>query len=237
MAALVHGFARCDPRVRIGGVILNRVGSDRHEEMLRDARCEETGVPVLGVLRRARRASRMPSRHLGLIPAAERRAEAVATVDAAGGADRRARVDLDAILALARTAPAATDEPWSAAAAVEPERRRAESRWSRWPAGRLSRSGMRRTSSCSRPRARVDRVRPAARRGAARRARGLVIGGGFPEMYAAELSANEPLRATVRRARRVGRPDRAECAGLALPGAEIWTACPMCGVLDADARR
>ena len=71
VAALVHGFASWDPEVRIGGVILNKVASDRHEELLRDA-LESTGVPVLGVLRRAPQVD-TPSRHLGLVPVAERR--------------------------------------------------------------------------------------------------------------------------------------------------------------------
>ncbi|MYW10639.1 cobyrinate a,c-diamide synthase, partial [Streptomyces sp. SID2563] len=52
VAALVHGFASWDTEVRIGGVILNKVGSDRHEALLREA-LEESGVPVLGALRRA----------------------------------------------------------------------------------------------------------------------------------------------------------------------------------------
>jgi cobyrinic acid a,c-diamide synthase len=64
--------------------------------------------------------------------------------------------------------------------------------------------------------------------------RGLVVGGGFPEVYAAELSANEPLRADVARLAASGAPIAAECAGL------LWLCrtldgAPMCGVLDADA--
>ncbi len=80
VAALVHGFASWDPGVRIGGVILNKVASDRHEELLRDA-LESTGVPVLGVLRRAPQVD-TPSRHLGLVPVAERQAAAVEAVAA-----------------------------------------------------------------------------------------------------------------------------------------------------------
>ena len=64
IAALVHGFVTYDSTVRIGGVILNRVGSDRHERICRAA-IEETGLPVLGVLRRHADAG-TPSRHLGL---------------------------------------------------------------------------------------------------------------------------------------------------------------------------
>jgi cobyrinic acid a,c-diamide synthase len=64
--------------------------------------------------------------------------------------------------------------------------------------------------------------------------RGLVVGGGFPEVYAPELAANEPLRDAVRSLAASGAPVAAECAGLlwlckSLDGA------PMCGVLDADA--
>lgn len=64
--------------------------------------------------------------------------------------------------------------------------------------------------------------------------RGLVVGGGFPEVYASELAANAPLRAEVAALAATGAPIAAECAGLlwlcrSLDGA------PMCGVLDADA--
>ncbi|WP_425568342.1 hypothetical protein [Nonomuraea rubra] len=74
VAAVVHGFATFDPRVRVGGVVLNRVGSDRHAELCRSA-LAGVGVPVLGVVRRDD-AVFTPSRHLGLVPAAERQGEA-----------------------------------------------------------------------------------------------------------------------------------------------------------------
>ncbi|HET6860233.1 MAG TPA: cobyrinate a,c-diamide synthase, partial [Streptomyces sp.] len=99
VAALVHGFASWDPRVRIGGVILNKVGSERHEQLLREA-LDESGVPVLGALRRVKQI-RTPSRHLGLVPVAERQAEAVEAV-AALAEQVRAGCDLEALLALAR---------------------------------------------------------------------------------------------------------------------------------------
>uniref|UniRef100_UPI000D1CE1F6 cobyrinate a,c-diamide synthase n=1 Tax=Streptomyces sp. f51 TaxID=1827742 RepID=UPI000D1CE1F6 len=109
VAALVHGFASWDPQVRIGGVILNKVASDRHEALLRDA-LDESGLPVLGVIRRAPQVA-TPSRHLGLVPVAERQSDAVDAVRAMG--ERvRAGCDLDALMALARTAPALADEPW-----------------------------------------------------------------------------------------------------------------------------
>lgn len=69
VAPLVHGFARFDPEVRIAGVILNNVGSDRHASMLCKA-LAQTGVPVLACIPRSAALSR-PSRHLGLVQAGE----------------------------------------------------------------------------------------------------------------------------------------------------------------------
>ncbi|HVW31186.1 MAG TPA: cobyrinate a,c-diamide synthase, partial [Acidimicrobiia bacterium] len=70
VAALVHGFAGFDPSVRLGGVVLNRVGSPAHEVQLREA-LEPVGVPVLGALGRDDRLT-WRDRHLGLVPVAER---------------------------------------------------------------------------------------------------------------------------------------------------------------------
>ena len=101
VAALVAGFAGYDPRVRLGGVVLNRVGSARHEEILRAA-LDELGVPVLGALRRDDGVT-VPSRHLGLVPVAEREGPARHALDRLG-AVVGAAVDLDAVLRLATSA-------------------------------------------------------------------------------------------------------------------------------------
>lgn len=69
VAALVQGFAGFDPEVQVGGVILNRVGSDRHAGMLRRA-LDPLGLPVIGAVPRRAELSR-PSRHLGLVQAGE----------------------------------------------------------------------------------------------------------------------------------------------------------------------
>ena len=100
-AALLHGFTTFDPGTRIGGVIFNKAGSPRHEELLRAA-ADAAGVPVLGVLRRRDQLT-VPSRHLGLIPAAELGGQAAGAV-AALAAVIAASVDLDAVLRLARSA-------------------------------------------------------------------------------------------------------------------------------------
>jgi len=69
VAAIAHGYQSFDPQVKIAGLVLNRVGSDRHRELLKDA-LEPLGLPVLGVLRRQDSIS-IPDRHLGLVPTGE----------------------------------------------------------------------------------------------------------------------------------------------------------------------
>jgi cobyrinic acid a,c-diamide synthase len=69
VAAIVHGYRSLDPRVKIAGVVLNRVGSDRHLTFLKNA-LEPLKIPILGILRRQDSIT-IPDRHLGLIPTAE----------------------------------------------------------------------------------------------------------------------------------------------------------------------
>ncbi|GAA2448843.1 cobyrinate a,c-diamide synthase [Streptomyces pulveraceus] len=241
VAALVHGFASWDPQVRIGGVILNKVGSDRHEALLRDA-LEESGLPVLGVLRRAEQVA-VPSRHLGLVPVAERRGDAVGAV----GAMREqvvAGCDLDALMALARTAPALPGEVWDAVAAigacggpVPPP----SSAGGRGPVVAVASgpaftfSYAEHTELLTAAGAEVVPFDPLRDEALPPGTRGLVIGGGFPEVYAAELSANTALRKAVAALAESGAPVSAECAGL-LYLARSLDGLPMCGVLDAEAR-
>lgn len=114
LAALLHGFATFDSSVRLGGVILNRVGSARHEQVLRAA-CARVGLPVLGSLPRLAELE-VPSRHLGLIPAVEHGAAALTAV--AAMTDLVAEhVDLDAVAALAATT--APGPLWEAASELD----------------------------------------------------------------------------------------------------------------------
>ncbi|MBA2690985.1 MAG: cobyrinate a,c-diamide synthase, partial [Rubrobacter sp.] len=109
-AAMVHGYASFDPGVRLAGVVLNRVGSDTHERMLREA-IEPLGIPVVGAMRRDKEIS-TPDRHLGLVPVAERRREAAGMVERLGEVVARS-CDLEAIARLARSAGKLASEPWS----------------------------------------------------------------------------------------------------------------------------
>ena len=69
IAAIAYGYCNLDPQVQIAGVVLNRVGSDRHLQLLKNA-LQPLKLPILGVLRRQDKIT-IPDRHLGLIPTAE----------------------------------------------------------------------------------------------------------------------------------------------------------------------
>ncbi|MGW0249326.1 cobyrinate a,c-diamide synthase [Nocardia goodfellowii] len=103
LAALLHGFATFDSGIRLGGVILNRVGSERHDQVLRAA-CARVGLPVLGSLPRMAELE-VPSRHLGLIPAVEHGIAATTAVAAMTDLVA-AHVDLAAVARLARSTAA-----------------------------------------------------------------------------------------------------------------------------------
>ncbi|MFI9582946.1 cobyrinate a,c-diamide synthase [Streptomyces sp. NPDC052236] len=260
VAALVHGFASWDPQVRIGGVILNKVGSDRHEELLREA-LDESGVPVLGALRRVEEVG-TPSRHLGLVPVAERRAEAVEAVRVMGERVREG-CDLEGLLGLARSAAAVPDAPWDAGVACggpvpyPPSPRASPGRDPHPELGAAPPTRARRrtprpvvavaggpafsfsytehTELLTAAGADVVPFDPLRDEQLPEGTTGLVIGGGFPEVYAPELSANEPLRKAVAELALSGAPVAAECAGLLYLSRSL-DGMPMCGVLDADAR-
>ncbi|CQR64739.1 Cobyrinic acid A,C-diamide synthase [Streptomyces leeuwenhoekii] len=228
VAALVHGFASWDPGVRIGGVILNKVGSDRHEALLREA-LDASGVPVLGVLRRAPQVD-TPSRHLGLVPVAERRGAAVEAV-AAMAAQVEAGCDLEALAGLARSAGPLACGEW------EPPVVSGGTRPVVAVAGgaAFTFSYAEHAELLTAAGAEVVTFDPLRDEALPEGTAGLVIGGGFPEVYAGELSANEPLRRAVGELARSGAPVAAECAGLLYLCREL-DGRPMCGVLDASAR-
>ncbi|WP_434533292.1 cobyrinate a,c-diamide synthase [Amycolatopsis carbonis] len=227
VAATVLGFANYDPRVRLAGVILNKLGSQRHEDEIASA-LEATGVPLLGALRRNENVH-APSRHLGLVPAAERAADSQRVLPelaswVAGG------VDLEAVVRVARAAPPLTGPVWTppgdfagprtvVAAAAGPAFtfRYTEN------VELLASFGVD-----------VVDVDPLRDEGLPEGCAGLYFGGGFPEVHAAELSANKPLLTAVADAVGQGMPVSAECAGLLYLCREL-DGLPMAGVVDATA--
>jgi cobyrinic acid a,c-diamide synthase len=232
IAAVVQGMVAFDPSVRIVGVIVNKAGSERHATEVVSA-LESTGVPVLGVLQRDDGIV-APSRHLGLVPADERD-------DAAHALDRLAdqiaqRIDLDHLLALARTAPDLEVEPWDPAAEVHPPSGAQASRPIVAMAGGRAftfryaeTEELLRAAGCD-----VVTFDPLTDERLPDGTAGLYLGGGFPEVHAAGLAANAPLRAALREAVESGMPTVAECAGLLYLCRSV-DGIPMVGAIDADA--
>ncbi|MDN5803728.1 MAG: Rv2231c family pyridoxal phosphate-dependent protein CobC, partial [Microlunatus sp.] len=225
-AALVHGLTTFDPETRIAGVILNKAGSRRHSDEVVQA-MEATGIPVLGVLPRDA-GIEAPSRHLGLVPVAER-------PRAQQGLDRLAaqiaeHIDVTKVLAIAHSAPPMLGHPWDpntalselsapvvarAATEADNSERVREQPVVAVAGGRaftfrypettelLSAAGLRPVVFDPT----VDSELPPG-------TAGLYLGGGFPEVHAGELAANSSMITALRRAIRAGMPTVAECAGL-----------------------
>jgi cobyrinic acid a,c-diamide synthase len=229
IAPLVLGYQAFDRSIRIAGVILNRVRGARHESKLRAALEYYTDVPVLGALHDDRALS-IEERHLGLMPATEtalagehirRLSEAVA-----------AAVDLEALLAACGTPGAAPQPAADAAPAINgmPLRLgiahdRAFGFYYADDLEALERAGARLVFFDALTDARLPDIDA------------LYLGGGFPEVLAAELSANRTMLAAIRAAVQGGLPTYAECGGLMLLARTIvWNnvSYPMAGVIPAD---
>ncbi len=224
LAALLHGFRSFDQTVDLAGVVLNRVGSERHEAVLRAA-AEEVGLPVLGAVPR-RDALAVPSRHLGLVTAAEHGAAAVAAVDAMAELVA-AHVDLDAVVALARPLP--PGPAWSPPTVAGPPSRVAVFGGPAFTFGYAEHVEMLAAAG-----AEVVVVDPLRDEALPPGTTALVLPGGFPEEHVAELGANARLRADVAALAASGAPVHAECGGLLYLCASLDGA-PMCGVLPAAA--
>ena len=225
VAAVVHGYATFDPDLRVAGAICNRVGSPRHAALLSEA-LEPLGIPLVGVLPRDPDLS-TPSRHLGLVPVAERPAEARRMVTGLGERVAGA-LDLDAVLALARTAPPLHCAAWSPS---QPCTARDRPRVAVAGGPAFSFVYTENLELLAAAGAELLPLDPTRDQALPDGARALYLGGGFPEAHAEALSANAPLRAAV--AGFEG-PILAECGGLLYLCREL-DGLPMCGVLDAKA--
>ncbi|EHI12892.1 cobyrinic acid a,c-diamide synthase [Mycolicibacterium thermoresistibile ATCC 19527] len=226
IAALLHGFVTFDPATRLAGVILNRVGSARHEQALRTA-CDQAGVPVLGAVPRTDELA-VPSRHLGLITAVEHgwhaRAAVAAMTDLVGR-----HVDLAAVVAIAGAR--VTAEPWTPhqVAPTGAGARVALAAGKAFSFGYPEYAELLRATG-----AEVVEFDPLTDELPERTA-ALVLPGGFPEQFTTELAANTAAREQIRAAAAAGIPIHAECAGLLYLLDEL-DGHPMCGVLAGSAR-
>jgi cobyrinic acid a,c-diamide synthase len=247
VGAIAHGYTTYDPRVTCAGVVLNRVGSDRHLDLLKAA-LEPLDLPILGVFRRHNSMS-IPDRHLGLIPTAE-----LPALDALieQWADL-AEVSFDWVQLLPLLRRAGMVEPPLAPTRTEP----LFSRRSEYTHQSI-------LTSCSRLRIAVaydqafsfyyaDNFDILIQQGAElvfwsplqdtrlpEGVCGLYLGGGFPEVFAQELAINQAAKDSVKTAIQSGMPTYAECGGLMYLcdrlvdfDGKSW---PMVGVLAASAQ-
>ena len=206
VAAVVHGFATLEPAVHLAAVVLNRVASDGHEAMLREA-IAPIGVPVLGALRRDDRLV-WRERHLGLVPVAEEPATVERSLAALAVAVAE-RLDLGAVVRLARAAPRLTVDEVAMPSPAGPPVRVAVA------AGRAFTFTYADTLDALRAGgAEIVAFDPLSDGRLPSPVDGLIIGGGFPEVHAARLADNEPLLVAVRNAVAAGLPTWAECGGL-----------------------
>jgi cobyrinic acid a,c-diamide synthase len=229
IAALLHGFSTFDTRTRIAGVILNRVGSARHEQVLRQA-CEHTGLPVLGAIPRVDEVA-VPTRYLGLVTTVEQGRHAQAAVQAMTALIAR-HADVGAIAAAA--AARVGDAPWSPAAAAGDDAAHRPVTVA-LAAGKAFSFGYAEhaellTAAGAEVVAFDPRTDPLPDGSAA-----VVLPGGFPEQFTAELSANFSTRQQIGALAAAGAPVHAECAGLTYLASEL-DGHPMCGVLAGSAR-
>jgi cobyrinic acid a,c-diamide synthase len=218
IAPLLLGYQAFDRSIRIGGVILNRVGGARHEAKLRAVIARYTDVPVLGAVHEDE-AIAMLERHLGLMP--ENEMDGTDELVTRIGLKIADQVDLDAVLSIARRV---------ASRLLSPEPARMPPRVNPSAAVRLGAGAQRLRIGIAMDRAfgfyycddlealceagadlipfdtLCDRSLPAID--------ALFIGGGFPETCAPGLQANRSLRDQIRRAIESGMPTYAECGGL-----------------------
>ncbi|MFQ3635750.1 MAG: cobyrinate a,c-diamide synthase, partial [Cyanobacteriota bacterium] len=208
VAAIAHGYRSFDPRLHLAGVVLNRVGSDRHLTLLKEA-LEPLALPILGVLRRQDEIT-LPDRHLGLVPTDE--------LPALGQlCDRLASLaetsfDWNQLRPLLKTSKLDTPPPPTTETKIQNPKSKI----------RLAVARDRAFSFYY-----ADNLELLERLGAElvfwsplqdialpEGAGGLYFGGGFPEVFAAELTANSAARAAVGAAIQAGLPTYAECGGL-----------------------
>ena len=215
VAAEVLGYQQFDPNLRIAGVILNGVGSERHLEFCQPQVEATTGLPVVGWLPR-RDDLVQPERHLGLIPTVE--GTVVNEWYEALNAQIEQTIDLDAIIRIAATAgrPAQADaqvfptEPQPTRAAIAVAQDRAFSFYYQDSLDLLTAWG-----------AEIVPFSPLDDAALPEGVGGVYLGGGFPELFAAELSENGGMLASMRAAVDRNIPMYAECGGLMYLGRSL----------------
>jgi cobyrinic acid a,c-diamide synthase len=228
IAPLLLGYQAFDPRIRIAGVILNKVGGSRHEGKLRETVEHYTDLPVLGAVHRSRDLQ-IDERHLGLIPSNEELGAAQKIASLAHLV--AAQVDLERLLEIGATAPVLA-RPDDQVPGAPPDLRvgyardRAFGFYYPGDLEALEANGAELVPFDTLRDQRLPEVDA------------LFIGGGFPETVMQELEANAAMRGQIRAFIESGGPAYAECGGLMyLCRSLSWHSrrCEMVGVIPAIA--
>jgi cobyrinic acid a,c-diamide synthase len=228
-AALVHGYESFDPALKVAGVIFNNAGGAAHYRMLSDAVTASANAVPLGYLPRDERI-RIPERYLGLVTAGENLLPD--SMLSLLGEVAESHIDLDQLLECAASIPAASD-----GCNERPQD--------------LSRLGVAQDKAfCFYYEDNLDALREAGAEivefsaledsSLPNALDALYFGGGYPELFAKQLSENRPMLASIKRAAEEGLPIYAECGGLMYLAREIVTqesaSFPMAGVLPITAQ-
>jgi Ni-sirohydrochlorin a,c-diamide synthase len=231
-AALVKGYRDFDPDVEIAGVILNNIGSFRHAEKAREAIEHYTGVPVIGIIPRDS-AMQISMRHLGLMPALEGRRRL-----GDEGFEARLKgieeiinkgIDVDRLLKIASGAKPLKNPESSVFSPVLDSEETS-------PSSGKPKIGVALDEAFNfYYRDNIDLLKLAGaeivyfspvKDPALPEVDGLYIGGGYPELFAAEIEANESMRKDIKKASAEGMPIYAECGGLMYLTEKISTGVP-----------
>ena len=240
VAAEVLGYQQFDPGMNIAGVILNGVASDRHLEFCKPQIEATTGIPVLGYLPR-RAEFEQPERHLGLIPTVEGTvanqwyeaiiAQVDETIDVGRIAEMARQSAPPALsthpeLAEGRPLRVYPSEPQPKRAVIAVAQDKAFNFYYQDSLDLLEAWG-----------AEIAPFSPIEDESLPRGTGGVYLGGGFPELFAAELSANRPMLESIRQAAESGIPVYGECGGLMYLGRSLTgfdgETRPMAGLLPA----
>jgi cobyrinic acid a,c-diamide synthase len=205
-AAMVYGFSTFAPGIRIAGAIANRTGSDRHADGLREALATASQPPLLGAVKRGA-LPELPSRHLGLVTATRDRVNTAFLNQLADAVE--SSIDLDHILAAAKSA-APLESPYATplstpTAQVRLGIARDEAFHFYYPDNLEALEA----AGCK-----LIPFSPLRNEALPTGLSGIYLGGGYPEEYAAQLSANRAFTESLRQFAADGGIIYAECGGL-----------------------
>lgn len=226
-AAVALGFREFDKTINFAGVILNRLGSDSHRKMIVDA-LDKIGIKCFGAIKRNDEFI-LPERHLGLVPTTENNsADVIEKICAAV----ESQVDVDALISLSKNSAPLEKficiEKFSTTIKIAVAKDEAFSFYYGESLRELERLG-----------AEIVFFSPLNDEHLPENISGLIIGGGFPEMFAARLEQNKKIRADIFHAAESGLPIFAECGGFMYLMRELidfsGKSFEMCGVLDGKA--